>query len=209
MKKYYIILLFVFLSLCLYLGYLLSRVSENPDNESNFYQGQAADILLQENNVQQLYFNFQFEKMNSGRKIDNKLRIEFDYNEFIGIDEIVDGNSKLVFFYSESHCSTCIEVQLALLSEFEKIIKPSNLIILSSYNNIRNLFNDKELYNLDCITYNVHDQASLISEGNVGQPFYFILDETLILKDIFVPSKEIPQFTSAYFSIIKEKYFNS
>ena len=41
----------------------------------------------------------------------------------------------------------------------------------------------------------------------LSSPYYFIVDSTLIMSDIFVPDKSFPSLTNHYLNMIKRKYF--
>ena len=61
---------------------------------------------------------------------------------------------------------------------------------------------------LDYPIYLVDDNAfsHILRDENV--PFVFIIGEDLRMKDLFIPMKELPDYSDMYYRIIWKKYFH-
>jgi len=49
--------------------------------------------------------------------------------------------------------------------------------------------------------------STILKEENT--PFIFVMDERLYMDDLFIPIKELPNYSDLYFHIMKTKYFRN
>ncbi len=130
----------------------------------------------------------------------------FDFqndNDSVYLSDILNNSPKLVFWFSESSCSICIEEELKNLVELSKIIKKEDIVIIGSFQNMRKRWMRESSFRI----FNLRKERLGMAIENNNFPFYFIADETLEAKFVFMPVKELPILTEKYFKIITEKYF--
>ncbi|WP_203257009.1 hypothetical protein [Hyunsoonleella ulvae] len=111
-------------------------------------------------------------------------------------------NNKLILRFSELHCDACV------IKEFEnlksaidnKIFKLDDIIILTYYQNPRylNLFkrlnklHEFEVYNL------IENKIGNFKLDEMSIPFFFILDQNLMVKKTFIPLRTNDSRTNKY-----------
>ena len=115
---------------------------------------------------------------------------------------------KIVFRYSELQCNVCVEKQIESLKKYKDKIGIDNILILADYSNYRNLILFKRMNSLDIPVYNLSKKLSLELEKK-DLPYFFILDNSLIAKDYFIPIKEIKNYTDNYLNIMYTKHFKN
>ena len=49
--------------------------------------------------------------------------------------------------------------------------------------------------------------STILKEENI--PFIFVMNERLCMDDLFIPIKEMPNYSDLYFHIIETKYFRN
>jgi len=113
---------------------------------------------------------------------------------------------KLIFRYSELQCNLCVEKQIIYLKKYKDKIGIDNILILADYSNLRNLIIFKRVNSLDIPVYNLSKKMSLELEKK-DLPYFFVVDNSLIAKDYFIPIKEIKNYTDNYLNTMYIKHF--
>ena len=126
----------------------------------------------------------------------------------IQLSKLLEGKETLVFKFSSSNCSTCIQSGFSALRKIAKNIPRERLIILADKSNRREVQALSNSMGLDYPIYLVDDNAfsHILRDENV--PFVFIIGEDLRMKDLFIPMKELPDYSDMYYRIIWKKYFH-
>ena len=102
--------------------------------------------------------------------------------------------------------STHVVYSIVKMINYSDSIKNDNIIFLGHYENNKNLNMIKKQIGIkDIATYNCSYMSTPMEE--LSSPYYFIVDSTLIMSDIFVPDKSFPSLTNHYLNMIKRKYF--
>lgn len=109
---------------------------------------------------------------------------------------------KIIIRLQESYCESCIVEQIELINS---VIQAPNekVIAFATYNNIRKLriFVDKYKINFP-IYFIPNDESDLLFSNKINddyfQPFYFLLDSSLISKYQFYPDIYFTETTSDY-----------
>ena len=105
-------------------------------------------------------------KWSNDQKVTDELGNNHDLNKILG------ATSKLVFRFSEFSCNTCIDREIANLKQVASNIGKENIIILATYNSIRDLAVFKRINHLDLPIYNI--PQNVFSTDQVGGTFLFI-----------------------------------
>lgn len=114
----------------------------------------------------------------------------------------------LICRFAEANCESCVNYSINTLLECQDWIGKENILFLGAYRNNKIFNKQKSLYGIsDFSVLNCRD-LSLPAE-NLGYPYYIILDSTLRVLNVFVPSKRIPLFDREYLKLIGKRYFTS
>lgn len=139
-------------------------------------------------------------------KIDRDLILYNTDGQIQELGKLVCQGPKLIFKYSKLNCDVCVDEQIILLKEFTEIIGSENVIIISDYDNPRELTQFVRMNQLDNEVPNLHDQEIIPFDKSL--PYYFILSRHLTLQQLFIPLSGSRYLTKNYFNIILRSYFN-
>lgn len=177
--KYFSFSIIILISGIIFLKYIYP-FKKNPNNKTNTILNNYA---VYENNE-------------NGKMIDD-IRLTNEKGDTLFLSNLAQQN-KIIYRISELHCNSCV------VHEFDNLKKsiPSNknLLILSYYQNPRNLIIFKRINNLkDFEIYNLMDEniQNLIID-KYGTPYMFIIDKHLKISNLFIPLKTDNQRTIDY-----------
>ena len=113
----------------------------------------------------------------------------------------------LVSRFLETNCESCVNYSIQMLKNKLSVIKPENVLFLGGYRNNR-LFNQlKPTYQIDSL--NVANVTALpLPAEELGYPYYFVIDSTLTVLNVFVPDKGSPSIDERYLEAVHTKFFN-
>lgn len=154
--------------------------------------------------------------------LENNSLFQFKYNDRILSDFIImDVNNtphnlssifngdefKLILKVSNKNCTPCIDIELENLYRMSERIGMNKIIVLCEYDNIREFsaYFKTFQYPFACFyteSGNFHD---ILEQENV--PFVFIMDRNLRIRNLFIPSKDLTDYSNTYYSIMAEKYW--
>lgn len=126
--------------------------------------------------------------------------------ESIKIEDYLNG-VKLLLRYSDSHCNSCFEKAMQALHKYKDDIGEENVILLTSHKNYRVLKITLEKMNFNPIVINIPEIEIPIEEYRT--PYFFIINKDLRMSSVFIPIKEIPNYTEKYLYTIYNKYFRN
>ncbi|WP_298487559.1 hypothetical protein [uncultured Maribacter sp.] len=122
---------------------------------------------------------------------------------------ILKEKQKLVFRFNTASCGICVDSVLLNLNRFSKENNLKNeIVILTAYENNRDLHIFKKINNVNFNVLNFKEGDLNIPSDKGHKPFLFVTDSTLICKSFFIPEKSWPFLTKKYLEHIKETYFN-
>ena len=151
--------------------------------------------------------NFETSHFNGNLCIDN-VTIQDSLKKEIKIEELFGENRDrmIICRFSELHCQECVIYSIVKLIEFSEKITKDNILFLGAYDDNRsfNIFR-KQLGIHFMKAYNVLQLDIPIED--LGVPYFFILDRSLKVSNVFVPEKLTPELTNQYLEIINERYF--
>ena len=132
-------------------------------------------------------------------------------NTVISGKELFDDNENkslyLVCRVHEYDCPECTDYALAKFYEWDSLIVNTRLkrIIIGDYDNFSAMNILQNNQDIDC--YYV-DNLDIPMEER-GFPFYFVMDSTMKIFDVFAPNSNFHKLTDLYISVIKEKWIKS
>ena len=127
--------------------------------------------------------------------------------EEIWLSDLLKEGDALVFKFSSSNCSTCIQSGFTDLKQIAKNIPQERLIVLADKSNKREIQALSNSMNLVYPIYLVNDTAFSYILRDENVPFVFVIGEDLRMKDLFIPMKELPDYSDTYYRIVWKKYF--
>jgi peroxiredoxin len=192
--KYFVILLLICL-LC-FAAFLFGE-SQYPKNNNN-------DNYVVENIIERGIEQYKSE----GARLKNLSVKDEENNELRLFDLIKD--TCLVFRYTDLNCDVCVEKSIEFINSYLEKIGTSNILVLSSYDNPRDLYTFKRLNKLKFKIYNLSNSKYLglpIDELNV--PYFFILAPDGLINCLYIPEKSMPQQSASYFETVYARYFSN
>lgn len=128
-------------------------------------------------------------------------------DELINLSDLLDTDYKIFFKFSYLHCSTCITSVLTELSHYQTELKYDNVIILASYDNKRSFLAFKQNNPIPFQMYFINEKedtnAILVNEN---MPYIGIMNKDMVIRDLFIPMKELPSFMKRYIRQMRNKY---
>ncbi|GHV27867.1 hypothetical protein FACS1894176_10120 [Bacteroidia bacterium] len=117
-----------------------------------------------------------------------------------------DRDKILVLKFSELNCIECVMYAIVKLRKIAETIGVDNIVFIGSYQDNRNLHIQKKHLGLQGMNvYNIPQLNLPIEESVV--PYYFLLDKTLKVSNVFVPEKSTPELTNIYLDLVIDRYF--
>lgn len=169
------------------------------------------ELLIEQNEeVRQinslLYGNMKLHYIYAERTLQDMILWDKSLNK-VTLSDLVDDNEKLVFKFSPSNCSSCIQSSFAALKKIANIISDNQIIIIADKANRREIQALSNSMHLRYPIYLVDEKEfnDILREENI--PFTFVIGRDLIMKDLFIPMKELPEFSDMYYRVIWKKYF--
>lgn len=120
---------------------------------------------------------------------------------------LIETTPKLIFYYSELNCNSCVEIIVKEVENYRDSIGSENIIYLANYRRARDMLIFKRINQIKSSIFNVVETS--MPAGKVHMPFLFIIDKEKRVRSLFVPSKENTKNIKLYLSIIKKKYFGN
>ena len=122
-------------------------------------------------------------------------------------------SKKLIYRFSELHCDSCIINEFKNLKKHVRSegMKIKDIIIITYYDNIRNLYIFKRINKLqDFEIYNLaHNNIGRLKLDDMLVPYFFMLNKGLRISDAFIPIKQADKRTDDYLERISEKISNA
>lgn len=112
--------------------------------------------------------------------------------------DIVQDKPKLIFRFNHLACGTCINSEL---NRLEKLINEENkndIVVLCHFSDIKDffIFLAKGRYKLTI--YNSIEYSLIKGLDELSLPFFFILDNKMIQRDLYIPDVLFPELSDSY-----------
>lgn len=174
--------------------------------KKNKVSGMTSDIDLN-NNPKNIIDEVRKITLKSENNIIKDL-IFFDIdNNSYSLKKLVGDNPKIVFRFSDNHCSSCIDHTLKYLKKIEKEIGIGNIILIGDFTNrhSHSIFvrlNSEIHQKVYSYTENLQ-----LSVDSLSLPYIFTINSSLRVKNVFVPLKEVPKRSSNFFKKLESTVF--
>ncbi|WP_147679226.1 hypothetical protein [Algibacter pacificus] len=172
-----------------------------------------------------LYYNFRhtFKKENVNKNeakntyLTNNLFVNYKYSDLktkdifleneqdakVKLSSLVKDNNTLVFRFTELNCNLCYDAVFKVLEKF----KNEKILIISSFKTKRDFHLFKEDLNLGN-KINIYNNSSFDFNKNLDNfhvPYFFILNQSMRLSNIFMPEKKDPNTIVKYIDLCLSK----
>lgn len=127
---------------------------------------------------------------------------------FVSLDNFFQNDVEKIFVcrFSEMDCESCIDYAIKQVIELCDSVEGLNVLYLGNYRNNRSFTKQKNMYGIEaCKALNVASLGMPIEDLN--RPYYFVLDDSLRVWDIFVPNKVSKDLLRKYFDLILDKHY--
>lgn len=151
--------------------------------------------------------NMKMHYVYADRKLED-ISLQDESREEKKISEFLNGEEKLVFKFSTSNCSTCVQSGFSTLRKLMRNLSSDQLLVIADRSNRREVRALANSLDLDFPIYMAEKGAFGDMLLNENVPFVFVLGSDLRMKDLFIPMKELPDYTDMYYRIVWKKYFS-
>ena len=184
--------------------YINNKKLNDSINEQIFRIERAVETYQDE--AESLLFVDTLRIKSSGMVLNKEIYLFTDENDSILLQDVFDKNESILFFrYTELNCQICVDNEILLLKKWVAQSQ-TRLIILSSYESIRDLYlfvRTNQIPGLEI--YNLKNQKLGLPLERFNTPYYFMSDSSLKAARLFIPEKSFPERSKVYFrSFIKE-----
>lgn len=189
--KYIIIILLFVLN-----GFLIIKIS-NFSKVSNDISIVLKDIKKELLTFEQNIFE---ENQNENLKLREDIKLT-NINGNIVLTKDIFKKHTLVLRYSESNCDDCIKAEFSTILKNKELFV-NDICLIAHYRNKRDLFvfykdfQNKGLKNIKM--YLLPDKGLDIPADNLNMPYYFCIDSTLRITNVFIPQKDKPKLSESY-----------
>jgi len=170
-------------------------------------ENKPSDELQQIKSIYHLMYGNLFVQLKSEDCIIKNVTGTLKNNETTELKSQIAEGMKLVFRYNENNCNVCVEQALLPLMKYSPEIGIENILILTTYQNVRILQVYLNKYAPGIKVFNTSENLEIPIE-NWDTPYFFVTDKSLKAQSVFIPAKEISGYTQEYLGIIQRKYFN-
>ena len=143
--------------------------------------------------------------VNNGRNAD-MLLVDVHDGSLVSIEDLFKENDSIVYMVcriNEMDCDECTDYALSKFIESDTIITGKNIkkIIIGTYDSFTSL-TILTPNNMDCY----YTPSLNIPMDERGYPYYFVMDSSLRVFDVFSPNKGYSQLIDTYFELVKQKW---
>ncbi len=124
------------------------------------------------------------------------------------LKNLTAAGSKLIFKFSETNCSKCIETALPRLNALADVIGAENIIFIASFSGTNDLRIYNQVNKIRFSSYTLPDTFDHYFEaaGNVGVPYLFVIDKDLNTKMMFFSEKMDTEAQRLYYQLVKDEF---
>ena len=203
MKKIYIVVNCILIFGLI--GFYINQTSYKKDinKSSEFIDSLQLELTMLQGNIK-LHYKYDEKELKDFKLIDNK-------EDTLFLSELLCNQEKFVYKFSLLNCVSCINHELSMIKRFKNLINEENAIIIIDSCSIRDLVLFKK-YNLigesSIPIYRMattrNDMNQILKEEKT--PFVLFMNNSLQVKDLFIPIKEYPHYSEEYHKEMFYKY---
>jgi hypothetical protein len=123
------------------------------------------------------------------------------------LKSVLGGGAHLILRLPRANCQLCMDSILYYFKKFNTGVPPQRTVILSNFDNARQIETFKGTYALEYAVYHLDDKDMVLPLDKANRPYCFISDSTLKAKCIFIPEITLPDISQQYFSLLQHRFF--
>lgn len=208
MKKTQSIILYLLLFICIGFNMLLYIKLKDLKKEKYIIETNFSNAQNWNTKLDLIYQNKRIEQLSEDLPFPN-LMIWDQKGDYIYLADYLSASKKLVFYFNEYNCDLCTQNALQKLKKFSKEIGEHNIMAIANYADARHFRAFCNSEKLPFPIFNANGQSLNLPIVNVDMPFFCLLDKGMTSQQIFIPIKEIEEYTSNYLSTMNKKYWLS
>lgn len=131
---------------------------------------------------------------------DDSMQVSDVNNKKIFLNELLKDKNRLILRFSELTCNVCVDSELLNMKKYLNVIGSENIIILASYKTIRDLIIFKRINRIEFPVFNIAESDLPVDPA--GGPFLFVANAREKGFMPFIPNKEMPDLSAAYYQFI-------
>lgn len=131
--------------------------------------------------------------------LNKKMKIINLNGDTIKITDVIKSNT-LVFRYSMTNCGACINQEMENIRnlKYQKRIDTDKIIFLAYYQNLRDQIVSYRSMDLNIPIYILTENDLGLPIEKKNFPYYFVVDSTLCLRNLFIPERNDAELTMKY-----------
>jgi len=170
-------------------------------NQNRLIQNLKNYSIKQANVINGIAYNDSLQIIYSNTQIDGNIEVVSESGKKYTIKELVDENT-LFFKYSQLSCGSCVEQEFKMLAEYISPKHQRKIIVMTDYGDVGLLYRFKRINKISHEMFNVQNQQIISSFENNYLPYYFVVDSSLFIRTIFVPSSSQPNLSKRFLQIV-------
>lgn len=186
------------------LGTCIERISNKKDIEksSEVIDSLQLELTMLQGNIK-LHYKYNEKELKDFKLIDNK-------EDSVFLSEILGNQEKFVYKFSLHNCVSCINHELSMINYYKNLLNDENAIIIIDSCSVRDLVVFKKYNPIESsvpiyrMATTTNDMNQVLKEEEI--PFILFMNESLQIKDLFIPIKEYPHYSEAYHKEMFYKY---
>lgn len=123
------------------------------------------------------------------------------------LSQVID-TPQLIFFFNEYSCMPCVDKVIAILLSKLEDVGEGNIIILSHYNQLRDMYLFSQVNKLEVPIFNMTSKIE-IPAAALDIPFVFTTDKDLKVNNLLLVDQSLLDLVESYIEILIENNFFS
>jgi hypothetical protein len=123
------------------------------------------------------------------------------------LKSVLGGEAHLILRLPRANCQLCMDSILYYFKKFNTGVPPQRIVILSNFDNARQIETFKGTYALEYEVYHLDDSDIVLPLDKANLPYCFVSDSTLKAKCVFIPEIKMPDVSQQYFSLLQHRFF--
>lgn len=164
-------------------------IDEKPARIENDKLKSVIDVMVENQNIQ----------------LNEKQIIIDEKFDTLFLSQLID-SPKLIFFFNEYSCMPCVNEAIVILNRKIKEVGKENIVILSYYNQPRDMYLFSRVNKLDIPICNLTSKLN-VPTATTDIPFFFTTNKDLKVNNLLLIDPSLPELVENYISILVKKGF--
>lgn len=154
-----------------------------------------------------LRYNLSMNFILATQSLNRDIIIKNEGDEVVNMSDIFPTiGYRLIFFFSESMCSSCFSQQLDLLNSWENKIPDKFVVLLSSFTSLRKSKVLKIKSNVKYPLYNLGLKSLGLKEIDESKPLYILINSQGQIVSCYFPDYQFPESSNEFLNTIFTRF---